>query len=103
MKPLGNKILAKKLTLDTVSESGVEYAHKGEQYGNSWYEIIALPEVIINKTIAKMEVGGLVCAKEFDYDKVRDLDHKEEYTILDIEPDSGVRAGQVHSYIKPKK
>lgn len=101
IRSIGNKILVKKIELDKVS-GGIIYKEKGAKHGNVWFEIVALPKPTLNPWIKEMEVGGKVLAKEFDYDSGINPEHDEEFSVLDVEPENGSRAGQCHAYIPPK-
>ncbi len=102
IRPVGNKILVRKVESDNVV-GGIEFKNKGEKFGNAWYIIIALPSPCLNPWIKEMEVGGQVMAKEFDYDKGVNPDHDDDFAIIDVEPESGVRAGQVLAYLASDK
>jgi len=92
--PIGNKILVKKLKDDGIA-NGIQYQGKGEKHGNSWFEVVAIPENNINPWIESIKVGDRVMAKEFDYDAGVDPSHSDEFAVLDVEPREGSRAGQV--------
>ena len=96
IKPIGNKILCKKLEEKEISQSGMMTLTSS--HGNLRYEIVALPNPTINPWIKEMKVGDIVICKEFDADCIR---HEEqEYYIIDVEPENGSRAGQCHAVIK---
>ena len=94
--PVGHKILCKKLSDTSISETGMQL--RTDSHGNVQYEIVALPDPIENPWIAKMKIGDIVICKDFDADCIRYGD--EEYYVLDVNAPNDFRAGQVHAIIK---
>jgi len=93
MLPFGHRILVKILESET-TESGLTKPEGIEAEFMSWAEIVALPEHSLNEFINGLAVGDQVALMHFAKDKVIDLETNEEFLVIEVERDSGIK-GQI--------
>jgi len=98
IKPIGNRIIVKQIKAST--KSGIILSNGVETNGNTWGEVIALPEVSDNIWIKHIKVGDKVLYKKFQADKALSLSLDEDLEVVDIEPNEGTRPGQVLAWEK---
>ena len=92
--PFGNRIIVKKIESENIINGIVlTSAAEGDAGVNIWGEVVAVPEAIINPFLKSIKVGDRVLYKRFKADDIPILN--EVYAILGVEPESGVRQGQV--------
>jgi co-chaperonin GroES (HSP10) len=95
IKPIGNRIIVKQ---ETKTESGIILTNSRGSGQNMWGEIISLPDHYKTSIhMMKLELGGKVLFKSFETDK------SEEFSVVEVEPDSGSRQGQVLAYEPPER
>lgn len=91
--PFGNRILVKILEEET-TESGLVKPEGIEPEFCSWGEVVALPEHKENVFINTLAIGDLVAFTFFGKDKTQDPETGEQYYVLEVERDSGIK-GQI--------
>ena len=93
IKPFGHRVLVKVLENET-AESGLVKPEGIEPEFCSWGRVIALPEHKENAFINSLIVGDLVAFAHFSKDKIIDPETNEEFLVLEVERDGGVK-GQI--------
>jgi len=107
--PIGNRIIVKREINEQKTNSGLILASNSTNGANVWAEIIALPPKGktalsrgVNPFIDIMEIGGRVLYRQFQADKGMTTEAVDNFEILEVEPVSGSRQGQVLAYEPPK-
>ena len=92
--PLGNKIIVRRIE-DKITKHGIIMKEKGESNGNAWGVIVSLPEATENIWIKTLKIGDKILYKRFQADNSVNSESEDDFCIVDMESNSGERAGQV--------